>query len=79
MISAYNDMVEKLPLQFRLEDCDKSYFGDFICDTKDDLKSLPTDCAMGSIARVIELPSIYRKSASGTWVLQKSVGEDEEI
>lgn len=79
MISAYNDMVEKLPLQFRLEAYDESYFGDFICDTKDDLNSLPTDCAMGSIARVIEPPSIYRKSSSGTWVLQKRVGEDEEI
>ena len=70
MISVYTDMVGKLPLQFQLESYDESYFGDFYCDTKDDLADLPKDCEIGSIARVINPPSIYRKNSSGKWILQ---------
>ena len=71
MIDAYKEMYDRLPLQFQLESFDESYFGDFICDTKDDLESLPSDCEMGSIARVIAPPSIYRKNSAGRWILQK--------
>lgn len=70
MIDAYEEMYGKLPLQFQLESFEKSYFGDFICETKEDLINLPSDCEMGSVARVISPPSVYRKNSTGIWILQ---------
>lgn len=40
--------------------------------TVDDLKDLPEDCEMGSIARIITPPAIYRKNSAGKWILQFS-------
>ena len=53
MIDAYKEMYGKLPMQFQLESFEESKLGDYICDTVDDLKDLPEDCEMGSIARII--------------------------
>ena len=61
MIDAYKEMYGKLPMQFQLESYEESKLGDYICDTVDDLKDLPEDCEMGSIARIItRLQSIER-------------------
>ena len=73
MISAYADMVGKLPLQFQLEQIVESYICDYLCDTTNDLEQLPPDCEVGSVARVLEPPSIYLKNSEGNWVLQMSI------
>lgn len=65
-------MYGKLPMQFQLESYEESKLGDYICDTVDDLKDLPEDCEMGSIARIITPPAIYRKNSAGKWILQFS-------
>lgn len=72
MIDAYKGMFGKLPMQFQLESFEESKLGDYICDTVDDLKNLPEDCEMGSIARIIAPPAIYRKNSDGKWILQFS-------
>ena len=72
MIDAYKEMYGKLPMQFQLESFEESKMGYYICDTVDDLKNLPEDCEMGSIARVIAPPAIYRKNSDGKWILQFS-------
>lgn len=72
MIDAYKEMYGKLPMQFQLESYEESKLGDYICDTVDDLKDLPEDCEMGSIARIITPPAIYRKNSAGKWILQFS-------
>ena len=71
MITSYQEMRDKLPMQFKLESSDTSYFGDYMCDTVEDLAYLPESCAMGSYARVLSTASIYRKNSSGVWVLQQ--------
>ncbi len=78
MIEAYNDMVGKLPLQFQLEAFNETYFGDYLCDTINDLADLPSDCETGSIARVITPPTVYMKASAGKWILQCSRKEDSE-
>lgn len=78
MIDVYTEMVSELPQQFQLERYKDSYIGDFVCDTVDGLDSLPEDCEMGSIARVIEPPSIYRKQSTGTWKFQITAKTGEE-
>ena len=65
MIDAYKEMYGKLPMQFQLESYEESKLGDYICDTVDDLKDLPEDCEMGSIARIITPPAIYRRTQPG--------------
>ena len=75
MIDAYKEMYDKLPMQFQLESHEESKLGDYICDTADDLKNLPADCEMGSVARIIDPPAIYRKSSAGKWILQFSSKE----
>ena len=72
MISSYQEMRDKLPMQFKLESYETGYFGDYVCDTFADLETLPKSCAMGSYARVITPLSIYRKNSAGDWILQYS-------
>ena len=70
MISSYQEMRNKLPMQFKLESYTTEYWGDYICDTLSDLALLPKECAMGSYARVLNPLSIYRKDSAGNWILQ---------
>lgn len=77
MIYAYQKMLGQLPSQFRLESTVEKWMGDFICDTTDDLLDLPKDCEMGSIARVIDPPMIYRKNSAGNWIAQFVRNDDE--
>ena len=72
MIDAYKEMYGKLPMQFQLESFEESKIGDYICDTVVYMKNLRDDCEMGSIARVIAPPAIYRKNSDGKWILQFS-------
>ena len=50
MISAYKELYAKLPTQFQLESYEESCLGDYVCDTQEDLKNLPNNCTMGSLA-----------------------------
>lgn len=43
-----------------------SYY-EFICDSVDDIASLPTDCAPGSVAFVIEGSVCYMLNNQKTW------------
>lgn len=42
--------------------------GEFVCDTAQDVQSLPTNAPFGSTALVIATGDIYIKNSSGTWV-----------
>ena len=63
-------MRNKLPMQFKLGSFTVNYIVSYTCDTTDDLKLLPENCAMGSLAYVADPPSTYKKNSSGEWVLQ---------
>lgn len=41
---------------------------EFVCDTDQDIATLPTDCAPGSTAIVIENGSVYMMNSKGEWV-----------
>ena len=41
MISSFEEMRAKLPMQFRLGSFAVGYFVDYTCDSVDDLKSIP--------------------------------------
>ena len=73
MISSFQEMKAKLPMQFRLGSFAVKYFVDYTCDSVDDLKSLPETSAMGSLAFVADPPSTYKKDSSGKWILQRSI------
>ena len=75
MIDTYKKMRSKLPMQFQLEAYEESKVDDYICDTFEDLTDLPSDCEMGSVARIIHPPAIYRKNSAGKWILQFSSKE----
>ncbi len=75
MIDTYKKMRSKLPMQFQLEAYEESKVDDYICDTNEDLTALPSDCEMGSVARIIHPPAIYRKNSAGKWILQFSSKE----
>ena len=40
----------------------------FGCDTESEVSSLPTDCAMGSTAFVIETSKHYMLNGQGKWI-----------
>lgn len=71
-MSYYEKMLKLLPGQFRLESYDSRRICEFICESVKDLDGLPEDCEMGSVARIIEPPAIYRKNSSGRWIVQQS-------
>lgn len=71
-MSYYEKMLGMLPSQFRLESYDTSRICEFICTSVDDIENLPKDCEMGSVARIVEPPAIYRKTSSGRWIVQRS-------
>ena len=73
MISSFQEMKAKLPLQFRLGSFAVKYSVYYTCDSVDDLKSLPETSAMGSLAFVADPPSTYKKDSSGKWILQRSI------
>lgn len=39
-----------------------------VCDTIDDITSLPQNAEMGSTALIIESKEVYMKNGSGEWV-----------
>ena len=41
---------------------------DYVCDTQEDLSFLPTGCAPGSLAYVIETGNIYVMNSLKKWV-----------
>lgn len=45
---------------------------EFLCDYEADVANLPTDCGVGSIARVIETSNIYMFNGAGEWIKQSS-------
>lgn len=73
MISSFEEMRAKLPMQFRLGSFTVGYFVDYTCDSVDDLKSIPENSAMGSLAFVADPPSTYKKDSTGKWILQRSI------
>ena len=75
MIDTYKKMRSKLPMQFQLEAYEESKVDEYICDTIEDLTDLPSDCEMGSVARIIHPPAIYRKNSAGKWIFQFSSKE----
>lgn len=77
MIVSYQEMRDKLPMEFKLEIYTDMFFGDYICDTLDDIADLPKNCAMGSCARVINPLSIYCKNSHSEWVLQRAMDASE--
>lgn len=72
MIESYQEMVDKLPQQFQVAPFYSQMIGDYLCDTVEDLKLLPEDCALGSRARVISPLSLYARQSSGKWILQET-------
>ena len=75
MIDTYKKKRSKLPMQFQLEAFEEFNVDDYICDTIVDLTDQPSDCDMGSVARIIHPPAIYRKNSAGKWILQFSSKE----
>lgn len=73
----YGKMIGLLPGQFRMEAYETHRICEFICDTVEDIKSLPEDCEMGSTARIVSPPAIYRKMSTGRWVLQRTSEKSE--
>lgn len=45
---------------------------EFLCDYEADLANLPTDCGVGSTARVIETSKVYMLNSAGEWIKQSS-------
>lgn len=41
---------------------------EYICDTADDIKDLPTGCSVGSTAFVITTKDVYMLNSSKEWV-----------
>ena len=76
-MSYYEKLVDLLPGQFKFETYETSHIREYICDTADDIQSLPADCEMGSTARITGHPAIYRKMSTGEWVLQMISAENE--
>lgn len=73
----YGKMTALLPGQFNMESYETRRICEFICDTPKDIDSLPIDCEMGSTARVVSPPSIYRKMSTGKWVIQMTSEKSE--
>lgn len=47
---------------------DANDYMEFVCDTESDISNLSTDCAIGSIAFVIEGAKVYMLNNSREWV-----------
>lgn len=75
----YKKMTGLLPGQFRMESYETRRICEFICNTKDDVDLLPEDCEMGSTARIVDPPAIFRKLSTGKWVAQMSSENPEVI
>ena len=73
----YGKMTALLPGQFNMERYETRRICEFICDTPEDIESLPADCEMGSTARIVSPPSIYRKMSTGKWVIQMTSEKSE--
>ena len=41
---------------------------EFCCDSPEDLKALPTSCAMGSVCLVISTSEVYMLNSQKEWV-----------
>lgn len=46
----------------------------FVCDTSEDIQSLPTNCQQGSTAFVIEDSTMYMINSQGNWIQIESNG-----
>lgn len=77
-VDYYTKMTDLLPGQFRMESYETRMIREYICDTVEDIESLPADCVMGSTARITSPPAIYRKMSNGKWAIQMT-GEKSEV
>lgn len=76
MTNATEIMLSELPQQFQLRLQKNVLVDRFVCDTPEDLKTLPQKCTLGSIAIVAYPPSVYFKNSVGLWVIQTEHKDD---
>lgn len=51
---------------------------EYFCDTESDVTKLPTDCAPGSTAKVIETGNVYMADSTGKWVHQPQADQGDD-
>lgn len=56
-----------------------SNYKKFLCDSEDDVSSLPTDVAIGSVAFVIATKNIYIFACNSEWTFLKTAGSSEAL
>ena len=62
---------------YKENDTSKYNLTEYLCDTKADVISLPTDVAIGSVALVAETTDVYILNGSREWVSLTEESEGE--